>query len=58
MGFMDQFRRPTGRQGRIVAAAMNKDHEALTTWGLTHITIASDYLILDGAAEGAKPSTD
>jgi len=54
MGLMDQYRCPTGSEGRIVAAAMNKDHEALTTWGLTHLTIASDYLILDVGCGGGK----
>ncbi len=54
MGLMDQFQRPTGRQGRTVAALMNQRHKALTTWGLTHVTIAPDYTILDVGCGGGK----
>jgi ubiquinone/menaquinone biosynthesis C-methylase UbiE len=51
---MDQYRRPTGRQGRIVAALMNQEHKALTSWGLTHVKIASGYVILDVGCGGGK----
>ncbi len=54
LGLMDQYKRPTGRQGRIVAALMNQEHRALTTWGLTHVNIASDYVILDVGCGGGK----
>jgi len=51
---MDQFRRPTGRRGRLVAALMNRRHETLTLWGLTHVNIEPDYLILDVGCGGGQ----
>ncbi len=54
LGLMDQYRRPTGHQGRIVAALMNREHKALTSWGLKHVNIASDSVILDVGCGGGK----
>lgn len=54
MGLWDQFQCPKGRQGRIVAALMNRGHKALTTWGLTHVTIQPDYTILDVGCGGGR----
>jgi ubiquinone/menaquinone biosynthesis C-methylase UbiE len=51
---LDQYKRPTGRRGRVVAALMNKEHEALTLWGLTHVNIEPDYVILDVGCGGGK----
>jgi ubiquinone/menaquinone biosynthesis C-methylase UbiE len=51
---MDQFRRPTGRRGRLVAALMNRGHKPLTLWGLTHVNIEPDYVILDVGCGGGK----
>lgn len=51
---MDQYRCPTGRSGRFVAALMNRKHEPLTLWGLTKVKIGSDYLILDVGCGGGK----
>jgi ubiquinone/menaquinone biosynthesis C-methylase UbiE len=51
---MDQFQRPIGREGRIVAAHMNREHRNLTTWGLTHVTIQPDFTILDVGCGGGK----
>lgn len=51
---MDQFRRPTGRRGRFVAALMNRRHEPLTLWGLTHVKIKPNYVILDVGCGGGK----
>ena len=51
---MDQFRRPTGRRGRFVAALMNRGHKPLTLWGLTHVNIEPDYIILDVGCGGGK----
>ena len=51
---MDQFKRPKGRRGRFVAALMNRGHKPLTTWGLTHVTIEPDYVILDVGCGGGK----
>lgn len=50
----DQFQRPTGRKGRIVAAMMNHGHKSLTTWGLTHVTIDPTFVILDVGCGGGK----
>jgi ubiquinone/menaquinone biosynthesis C-methylase UbiE len=33
---------------------MNKSHAALTTWGLTHITIRPDFTVLDVGCGGGK----
>jgi ubiquinone/menaquinone biosynthesis C-methylase UbiE len=54
VGLMDQFRRPTGRRGRFVAALMNRGHKPLTLWGLTHVNIEPDYVILDVGCGGGK----
>jgi len=53
-GLMDQFRRPTGRLGRFVAALMNRGHKQLSLWGLTHVDIEPDYVILDVGCGGGK----
>lgn len=53
-GLMNQFRCPTGRRGRFVAALMNRGHKPLTLWGLTHVEIEPDYVILDVGCGGGK----
>ena len=53
-GLMDQFRRPTGRIGRFAAALMNRGHKPLTLWGLTHVKIEPNYIILDVGCGGGK----
>jgi ubiquinone/menaquinone biosynthesis C-methylase UbiE len=53
-GLMDQFRHPTGRRGRFVAALMNRGHKPLTLWGLTHLKIESHHIILDVGCGGGK----
>jgi ubiquinone/menaquinone biosynthesis C-methylase UbiE len=52
--FLDQYKCPTGRRGRVVAELMNKRHGALTLWGLTHVNIEPDYVILDVGCGGGK----
>jgi SAM-dependent methyltransferase len=49
-----QYRCPTGVSGRVVAANMNKGHWDLTTWGLKHVSIKSDFAILDVGCGGGK----
>ena len=49
-----QYRCPTGVSGRKVAANMNKGHWDLTTWGLKHVSINSDSVILDVGCGGGK----
>ncbi|MCW4002781.1 MAG: class I SAM-dependent methyltransferase [Candidatus Bathyarchaeota archaeon] len=52
--FMGQFRCPTGVQGRAVAALMNQDHDALSNWGLSHIQIKPDFVVLDVGCGGGR----
>ena len=52
--YMDQFRFPTGPQGRAVAALMNRQHSALTTWGLKHVKIKPNFMILDVGCGGGR----
>jgi ubiquinone/menaquinone biosynthesis C-methylase UbiE len=54
MGLYDQFQRPTGPEGKIVAAMMNKGHIELTTWGLTYVTIDAHSSVLDVGCGGGK----
>jgi cyclopropane fatty-acyl-phospholipid synthase-like methyltransferase len=49
-----QYRYPTGVLGKTVAAKMNKGHWDLTTWGLKHMSIKSDSVILDVGCGGGK----
>ena len=51
---MGQFRRPTGVQGRATAALMNKNHNLLSTWGLTHVKIEAAFTVLDVGCGGGK----
>lgn len=50
----DQYQRPTGPQGRLVAARMNQHHEKLTLWGLSKITVGLEFVILDVGCGGGK----
>jgi SAM-dependent methyltransferase len=49
-----QYSCPTGVSGRKVAANMNKGHWDLTTWGLKHVNIKLDSVILDVGCGGGK----
>jgi SAM-dependent methyltransferase len=49
-----QYRCPTGSLGRTVAADMNRGHWDLTTWGLKHVNIKPDEVILDVGCGGGK----
>jgi SAM-dependent methyltransferase len=53
-GLMDQYRCPTGRRGRFVAALMNRGHKSLSLWGLTHVNIEPAHVILDVGCGGGK----
>jgi len=50
----NQYKCPTGDVGRTVAASMNKGHWDLTTWGLRHVSIKSDFVILDVGCGGGR----
>jgi ubiquinone/menaquinone biosynthesis C-methylase UbiE len=47
-----QWRRPTGRLGRLLALAMNRTHSPLTDWGLEHVSIGKRETILDVGCGG------
>lgn len=51
---LTQFKRPTGEQGRAIAVRMNKEHDLLTSWGLSHVKIQPDFVILDVGCGGGK----
>jgi len=51
---LSQYRCPTGGLGRKVAASMNKGHWDLTTWGLEHVSIKPDFVVLDVGCGGGK----
>jgi ubiquinone/menaquinone biosynthesis C-methylase UbiE len=48
-----QCRKPTGFFGRIVLRSMNRGHK-VAEWGLTHISIRPDEVILDVGCGGGK----
>lgn len=58
MGFMEkmikQCRRPTGRLGKFLGRGMNFGHAGLRRWGLGHISIEPDAVILDVGCGGGK----
>ena len=51
MGFrqklVEQVRKPSGRLGRIIAKGMNKGHAKLAIWGLSHLKIDPNDIVLD-----------
>jgi SAM-dependent methyltransferase len=51
---LSQYRCPTGVSGRKVATNMNYGHWDLTTWGLKHVSIKLDSVILDVGCGGGK----
>lgn len=51
---LDQYKCPKGRRGRVIAASMNKEHGPLALWGLSHVNIKPDYVILDAGCGGGK----
>lgn len=52
--YLEQFRCPTGPQGRTVAGLMNQSHDALSAWGLEKIKLDSTFIILDVGCGGGK----
>ena len=47
-----QFRKPTGWLGRLAGLGMNREHEKVWRWGLEHIAIAPEAVILDVGCGG------
>jgi ubiquinone/menaquinone biosynthesis C-methylase UbiE len=52
--FMDQYKCPTGLQGRVVAMSMNQKHSKLTSWGLNKVKINPNFVVLDVGCGGGK----
>jgi ubiquinone/menaquinone biosynthesis C-methylase UbiE len=56
MGIMQamfkQFRRPTGWMAGLAGLGMNRGHEKVWRWGLEHIAIQPDAIILDVGCGG------
>jgi ubiquinone/menaquinone biosynthesis C-methylase UbiE len=47
-----QFRKPTGWLARFAGLGMNREHEKVWRWGLEHIAIQPDAIILDVGCGG------
>jgi SAM-dependent methyltransferase len=51
---LHQVRKPAKWAGRFFLWAMNKSHSALTDWGLSHIQIEKNFVILDVGCGGGR----
>ena len=47
MGFFENMRKPQGKLGNIQLKSMNKEHTPVSLWGLKHLDIKEDDIILD-----------
>lgn len=47
MGIFDNMRKPKGKLGNIQLKSMNKEHTPVSLWGLKHLDIKADDVILD-----------
>lgn len=52
--FLNQWRKPTGKLGRVLAWGLNISHSKGTRWGLQHITIEKNFSILDVGCGGGE----
>ena len=52
MGIFDNMRKPKGKLGNIQLKSMNKEHTPVSLWGLKHLDIQSDDVILDVGCGG------
>lgn len=52
MGIFDNMRKPKGKLGQIQLKSMNKEHTPVALWGLKHLDIKSDDIILDVGCGG------
>lgn len=52
MGFFDNMRKPKGKLGSIQLKSMNKEHTPVSMWGLKHLDIKADDVILDVGCGG------
>lgn len=51
---MRQFRKPTWWPGQLLARLMNSRHRKLTSWGLAHVPLEKDSVILDVGCGGGR----
>jgi len=49
-----QCQEPRGWFGRLTLHRMNKSHSKLTDWGLSHLTIQPEFIILDVGCGGGR----
>jgi SAM-dependent methyltransferase len=49
-----QCRKPSDHAGRQVCLRMNASHAAVTQWGLDHVLIEDDFVILDVGCGGGR----
>lgn len=52
MGFFDNMRKPKGKLGNLQLKSMNKEHTPVSLWGLKHLDINPDDIILDVGCGG------
>ena len=52
MGFFDNMRKPKGKLGNMQLKSMNKEHTPVSLWGLKHLDINPDDIILDVGCGG------
>jgi len=51
---VSQCRKPAGWPGRAVVRIMNRSHSDVTDWGLTHVRVEPDSMILDVGCGGGR----
>ena len=49
-----QVRKPSGWLGRRIVRAMNLSHATMTDWGLQHVTVPTEAVILDIGCGGGR----
>ena len=47
MGIFDNMRKPKGKLGNLQLKSMNKEHTPVSLWGLKHLDIKKEDMILD-----------
>ena len=49
-----QCRKPTGKFGKFITKRMNSGHAGVASWGLTHVSVNTDDIILDIGCGGGR----
>ena len=52
MKFFDNYRKPEGKLGGMIAKSMNKEHTPVSLWGLSHLDINDNDIVLDVGCGG------